>query len=48
MEKEEQKGHFQTEKPNKKKAKDDILNIVRQFVGYFEEVDRSENNDNSI
>lgn len=32
----------------KKKPKDDILNIVKQFISYFEETDRSEKNDNSI
>lgn len=32
---------------NKKKPKDDILNIVKQFVSYFEEVDRSEQYDYS-
>lgn len=32
----------------KKKPKDDILNIVKQFISYFEETDRSVKNDNSI
>lgn len=32
----------------KKKPKDDILDIVKQFISYFEETDRSEKNDNSI
>ena len=25
---------------NKKKSMDDILSVIKQFVGYFEEVDR--------
>ena len=32
----------------KKKSKDDILNIVKQFISYFEETDRSEKDDNGI
>ncbi len=28
--------------------KDDILDVVKQFISYFEETDRSENNDYSI
>lgn len=32
----------------KKKPKDDILNIVKQFISYFEETDRSEKDDNGI
>lgn len=44
----EKKQELEESKANKKKPKDDILNIVKQFVGYFEEVDRSEMNDHSI
>ena len=37
------------EKNTKQKGeKDDILDIVKQFISYFEETDRSENNDYSI
>lgn len=32
----------------KKEPKDDILDIVKQFISYFEETDRSEKNGNSI
>ena len=32
----------------KKRPKDDILEIVKQFISYFEETDRSEKDDNSI
>lgn len=32
----------------KKEPKDDILSIVKQFISYFEETDRSEKNDNSV
>ncbi len=35
------------EKNKKKRPKDDILDIVKQFISYFEETDRSENNGNS-
>lgn len=42
---EEQKTKAHTKE---KKPKDDILNIVKQFVSYFEETDRSEVNGNSI
>lgn len=31
-----------------KRPKDDILNIVKEFISYFEETDRSEENDNGI
>lgn len=31
-----------------KKPKDDILNIVKQFISYFEEADRSERDDHQI
>lgn len=34
-------------KTNKKKPKDDILNIVKQFVSYFEETDRGKKDDHS-
>lgn len=44
----EKKQEFEESKSNKKRPKDDILNIVKQFVGYFEEVDRSEMDDHSI
>nr|WP_302598598.1 hypothetical protein [uncultured Cellulosilyticum sp.] len=48
MKENEKKQEFEETKANKKRPKDDILNIVKQFVGYFEEVDRSENDDYSI
>lgn len=32
----------------KKNTKDDILSIVKQFVSYFEEVDRSNKDGHSI
>lgn len=32
----------------KEKKKDDILEVVKQFITYFEETDRSQNNDYSI
>ena len=32
----------------KKRPKDDILDVVKEFISYFEETDRSENNDNRI
>ena len=32
----------------KKKPKDDILEVVKQFINYFEAADRSGKNDNSI
>ena len=44
----EEEREFELIKSNKKQAKDDILNIVKQFVGYFEQVDRSEKDDYSI
>lgn len=44
----EKKQELKEGKANKKKPKDDILNIVKQFIGYFEEVDRSEADDHSI
>ena len=34
--------------PNAKEKKDDILNIVKQFINFFEETDRSEEHDNRI
>lgn len=34
--------------PKRKRPKDDILDIVKEFISYFEETDRSENNDNRI
>ena len=40
--KDEEKGAKETRK------KDDILDVVKQFINYFEETDRSENNDHSI
>jgi hypothetical protein len=33
---------------NEKVKQDDILNIVEQFVRYFEKIDRGEKNGNSI
>ncbi|MDF2594076.1 MAG: hypothetical protein K0R69_417 [Clostridia bacterium] len=33
---------------NEKKKEDDILNIVQQFVQYFEKIDRGEDDGNSI
>lgn len=36
------------EKNKKKKPKEDILEIVKQFITYFEEADRSEKDDYSI
>ncbi len=30
------------------RKKDDILDVVKQFISYFEETDRSQNNDYSI
>jgi hypothetical protein len=33
---------------NKKKKEDDILNIVQQFVQYFEKIDRGEDDGNSV
>lgn len=35
-------------KTTKKRPKDDILDIVKQFISYFEETDRSEKDDNRI
>lgn len=32
----------------RKRPKDDILEVVKQFISYFEETDRSERNDNRI
>lgn len=32
----------------KKSPKEDILEIVKEFINYFEEVDRSQKDDNSI
>lgn len=32
----------------KKRPKEDILEVVKQFISYFEETDRSESNGNSI
>ena len=32
----------------KKRPKEDILDVVKQFISYFEETDRSEKNGNSI
>lgn len=32
----------------KKRPKEDILEIVKEFINYFEEVDRSQKDDNSI
>lgn len=40
-----EKGLQQTKE---KRPKDDILNIVKEFISYFEETDRSEEDDNSI
>ena len=31
-----------------KNPKEDILSVVKQFISYFEEIDRSEANDHSI
>lgn len=38
----EEKGTKETRK------KDDILDVVKQFISYFEETDRSQNDDYSI
>lgn len=35
-------------KVNKNLKKDDILNIVEQFIAYFEKIDRGEKSDNSF
>lgn len=35
-------------KAKETKKKDDILDVVKQFISYFEETDRSQNNDYSI
>lgn len=32
----------------KKDCKEDVLNVVKQFISYFEEIDRSREDDNSI
>ncbi len=48
MNKEHKNEEFEETKSNKKRPKDDILNIVKQFIGYFEEVDRSETDDYSL
>lgn len=32
----------------KKRPKEDILDVVKQFISYFEETDRGEQHDNSI
>lgn len=32
----------------KKDPKENIMNVVKQFISYFEEIDRSEENDHSI
>lgn len=32
----------------KKRPKEDILEVVKQFISYFEETDRSEKDGNSI
>lgn len=45
---EDKKQDTEPIRPNKKKPKDDILNIVKQFVSYFEETDRGEGNDHCI
>lgn len=39
---------FENKQPKQKKPKEDILDIVKAFISYFEETDRSEENDNSI
>lgn len=31
-----------------KDPKENILNVVKQFISYFEEIDRSEEDDNRI
>lgn len=35
-------------KRKKRRPKEDVLEIVKQFINYFEEADRSEKNDNRI
>lgn len=42
---------MKAEKNNQKKKKDskeNILNVVKEFISYFEEMDRSKENDNRI
>ncbi len=48
MEQIQKKQEIEEKKSNKKRPKDDILSIVKQFVGYFEEVDRNERDNHSI
>ncbi len=48
LEKMWQESPKKDEKLNKMQKEDDILHIAKQFVCYFEEVDRSEVRDNSI
>lgn len=38
----------EVEHSKKKRPKEDILEIVKQFINYFEEADRSESNDNRV
>lgn len=42
------KGINAGEDTKETKKRDDILDVVKQFISYFEETDRSQDNDNSI
>lgn len=44
----EKMGRHGKKQSNEKKKEDDILNIVQQFVQYFEKIDRGEDDGNSI
>ncbi|WP_157047747.1 hypothetical protein [Cellulosilyticum ruminicola] len=48
MEEKQKKQEIEEKKTNKKRPKDDILSIVKQFVGYFEEVDRNERDNHGM
>lgn len=39
---------LKNQETKKKRPKEDILDVVKQFISYFEETDRSEKNGNRI
>ena len=42
------KDTLKQKEDKKKRPKEDILDVVKQFISYFEETDRGEQHDNSI